>query len=109
MRDIEAKEDDIKMLIEDIIQKIPTKGQRPMTEKECNKLKEEIKEVMVDLVGDYINTVSTHLADEVKNWNIDVLKDQLPPWKIIGLQTLQTVLKNLDNDIQVSPKDNAEL
>jgi hypothetical protein len=92
IKQLEAHEDSIKLKIEKIMQEIPAPGEKPLTESQIARLKDEVKDLMLEVRGemrDYKKVDPTECA----KWNLDVLGDSLPEWKLRDLGLLQKALK----------------
>jgi len=92
MKKIEFDEDHCKQLLEKILQKIPTKDEPRLTDKEIKALKNDVKDLALILRGD-VRDPKEVKPEEVKNWNLSVLEDSLPEWKLRDLDLLQRTLE----------------
>jgi hypothetical protein len=92
IRQLEAHEDLIKLKIEKIMQEIPAPGEKPLTESQIARLKDEVKDLMLEVRGDTRDHKKVD-PTECAKWNLGVLGDSLPEWKLRDLGLLQKVLK----------------
>jgi hypothetical protein len=92
IRQLEAHEDSIKLKIEKIMQEVPAPGEKPLTESQIARLKDEVKDLMLEVRGDTRDHKKVD-PTECAKWNLDVLGDSLPEWKLRDLGLLQKVLK----------------
>jgi len=96
VKQIEYDEDQVKLLLEKIIQKIPSKEEKPLSDSEIKALKIDVKDLMLGIRGDPRESSKID-TEECKSWNLKVLEDSLPDWKIRDLKLLQKILKFLDD------------